>query len=84
MGNNYIVYPQISRRMNEEGIVVLRVLIGADGRAKRVEIKKSSGFARLDQAAREGLLKTRYKPSTVGGVPVDDWYDIPVNFKLSR
>ncbi|MES3002374.1 MAG: TonB family protein, partial [Pseudomonadota bacterium] len=45
------VYPPISKRMGEQGKVVVRVLIGADGNAQKAEIRQSSGFDRLDQAA---------------------------------
>lgn len=63
---------------------MLRVLVGADGAAKEVQIKTSSGYDRLDNAARDAAAKTwRFTPSKRGGVPFDDWYDIPVSFKLT-
>lgn len=84
LNNPRIPYPPISRRMREEGLVTLRVLVGANGAAKDVKIKTSSGYARLDNAARDAALRSwRFTPSKRGGVPFDDWYDIPVRFKLT-
>ena len=44
-------YPRMSRRMGEQGTVLLRVFISAEGRAEKAEIRTSSGYARLDEAA---------------------------------
>ncbi|MEE8563635.1 MAG: TonB family protein, partial [Alphaproteobacteria bacterium] len=51
LGNPRPRYPWISRRRGEQGRVVLEVAVAADGRAKEVRVKRSSGFARLDRAA---------------------------------
>lgn len=75
-------YPQASRRMMEEGTVILRVLVSAQGKANRVEIKVSSGFARLDQSARQTVQNWRFVPAKRGNTPIDMWYDVPVNFSL--
>ncbi len=61
-------YPAISKRLGEQGKVVVRVLIGTDGTAQKAEIQQSSGFDRLDQAARTTVLKWRYVPGKRGGV----------------
>ena len=44
-------YPRMSRRMGEQGTVLLRVFISAEGRAEKADIRTSSGYARLDEAA---------------------------------
>src|SRR6185369_7576695 len=44
-------YPPLSKRLGEQGKVVVRVLIGPDGTAHQVELRQSSGYERLDQAA---------------------------------
>ncbi|MEO8443459.1 MAG: TonB family protein, partial [Gammaproteobacteria bacterium] len=43
-------YPPTSRRLGEEGSVVLQVLIAADGSVKDGKVQTSSGFPRLDEA----------------------------------
>lgn len=76
------VYPALSRRLGEQGKVLVRVLIGADGIAQKAEIKRSSGFDRLDRSALEYVMRCRYVPGKVGGVPQAMWYEAPVNYVL--
>jgi periplasmic protein TonB len=76
------VYPPISKRLGEQGQVVVRVLIGADGTPQKAQLKRSSGFERLDQSALEYVMKCRYVPGKVGGVPRAMWYEAPVTFVL--
>jgi periplasmic protein TonB len=75
-------YPPLSKRLNEQGKVVVRALIGTDGTASQASIKTSSGFDRLDQAALATVLKWRYVPGKRGGVPEAMWFDVPVNWVL--
>ncbi len=75
-------YPPLSRRLREEGKVVLRVLIDTDGSAARAEIRSSSGYERLDQAALQTVLKWRYLPARRNGVPEAMWFNVPINFVL--
>lgn len=76
------VYPAISKRLGEQGKVVVRVLIGPDGSPQKVELKRSSGYDRLDRAAVDYVMKCRYVPGKVGGVPQAMWYEAPVSFVL--
>lgn len=76
------VYPPISKRLGEQGRVLVRVLIGPDGRPQQAELKRSSGFDRLDRSALEYVMKCRYVPGKVGGVPQAMWYEAPVSFVL--
>ncbi|UCV01047.1 energy transducer TonB [Acidovorax radicis] len=75
-------YPAISKRMGEQGKVVLRVLIGTDGLPQKVEISKSSGFDRLDRQAQEAVMRWRFVPGKRNGVPETMWNLVPVNFVL--
>lgn len=75
-------YPALSKRLGEQGKVVVRVLIGADGTAQQAEIRTSSGYDRLDQAALTTVLKWRYVPGKRGGVPEAMWFNVPINFVL--
>jgi protein TonB len=76
------VYPPISKRMGEHGKVVVHVLIGADGSAQKAEIRQSSGFDRLDQAALTTVQKWRYVPGKRNGVAEAMWFNVPINFVL--
>lgn len=78
------VYPPTSRRLGEQGKVVLRVLIGVDGTAQDATVLESSGFARLDRAALEAARQWRYVPGKRGGVPEPMWVKVPIDFDLSE
>lgn len=62
-----IVYPAMSRRLGESGTVIIDVYYDAQGMAKRAEISKSSGYERLDQAARTAALGSQVTPFRLGG-----------------
>ena len=76
-------YPAISRRMGEEGLVVLSVYILADGTVGEVSIKKSSGFRRLDESALKTVRRWRYAPAKRHGKPVAIRYTQPIRFSLN-
>jgi protein TonB len=82
LNNPKPTYPVFSRRNGEEGKVMLRVRVGANGSALDVEIRQSSGFARLDAAAREAVLKWRFVPATRGDEAIESWVGVPIVFSL--
>ena len=75
-------YPSASRRLEEEGTVSLRFLVGVDGKVIQAEVEKSSGFKRLDEAARAGLSKCAFKPATVDGKPEQGWASMKYTWRL--
>ena len=75
-------YPPFSKRMGEQGKVVIRTLIGADGVATDATIQQSSGFDRLDQAALATARKWRYVPGKRAGVAEAMWFNVPFTFVL--
>lgn len=75
-------YPPMSKRLNEQGSVIMRVLIGADGLPQKAEIRKSSGFDRLDQSAATTVMKWRYVAGRRAGVAEAMWFNVPINFVL--
>lgn len=82
-GNRAPEYPALSRRLGEQGAVVLRVLITVDGRASEVMVLKSSGSARLDEAAKATIRDWRFVPAVRGTRPVPAWYEWRWEFRLS-
>ena len=68
--------------MGEQGKVLLRVFIGADGVPHRVEINKSSGYDRLDRQAMDAVMRWRFVPGKRNGVPEAMWNLVPINFVL--
>ncbi len=76
-------YPPASRRMGEMGTVYLRVQVSVDGSALQVELKKSSGFPRLDQSALDTVARWKFVPAKKGNAPVTSWVVVPIVFSLS-
>ncbi|QEI07271.1 energy transducer TonB [Pigmentiphaga aceris] len=76
------VFPSISRRMREEGVVVVRVQINTKGYVDQATIQKSSGYERLDESALQAVRRAAFKPYTENGVAYPALADIPFNFKL--
>jgi periplasmic protein TonB len=74
-------YPPLSMRLGETGRVMHRVWIGTDGRAERAELVQSSGFARLDSAAYDTVMRWRYVPGKRNGVVQTMSVDVPITFK---
>ncbi|MDE3233064.1 MAG: TonB family protein [Pseudomonadota bacterium] len=75
-------YPSASKRLEEEGTVQLKFLVGVDGKVIESAVEKSSGFRRLDEAARAGLSKCQFKPGTVDGKPQQSWASMKYTWRL--
>ncbi|MBA4263276.1 MAG: energy transducer TonB [Comamonadaceae bacterium] len=82
LNNTAPPYPPLSRRLGEQGKVVVRAFIEVNGTASKAEIRSSSGHERLDQTALQTVLKWRYIPGKRAGVPEAMWFNIPINFVL--
>lgn len=77
-------YPPLSRRMGEEGRAILRVLVNAQGMPERAEIRTSSGIARLDEAAREAVMRAQFRPHIDNGQAVAVFVIVPIRFQLNQ
>ena len=76
-------YPPQSRKLREQGLVVLRVLIDERGTACDVAVENSSGYERLDRAAREAIARAEFRPYIEDGVPRRAMVLIPIEFSLN-
>lgn len=76
-------YPALSKRLGEEGVVRLNILVNPDGSVARLEIVKSSGYARLDESARKTVQSSwKFEPARQAGKPVAAWVIVPIQFTL--
>ncbi|MDO2952028.1 energy transducer TonB [Aeromonas simiae] len=75
-------YPYESIRRGEEGKVVLRVRVTAQGEASEVSVSQTSGHRRLDQAARRTVARWRFIPGQAGGKQVAGYATVTIIFKL--
>jgi protein TonB len=77
------IYPLWSKRMREQGEVVLQVFLDTSGRVVRTEINRTSGSPRLDQAAQEAVQRWRCQPATKNGQPASAVALQSINFVIN-
>lgn len=77
-----IELPLASRRLGEQGLVLLRVLVGIDGLPRQVSVQRSSGHARLDEQAVAAMKRARFKPQTDQGMPIEWIVIAPLQYEI--
>jgi protein TonB len=75
-------YPTLSRRVGEQGRVLLRVLVSEQGAPQTVELESGSGYSRLDQAAVDAVKKWRFVPARRGNQAISAYVLVPLKFSL--
>lgn len=73
-------YPEIARQSGLQGTVMVRALVGTDGRVRKVEVEASVPI--LDEAAVAAVRQWVFKPALSGNRPVKVWVRVPVRFRL--
>ena len=76
-------YPYLSRVNDEQGRVILHVVVDRKGRAKEVKVVESSGYSRLDKAARKAVKRWRFQPAHKDGQSIQGVVQVPINFVLN-
>ena len=77
-------YPTLSKRLNEQGKVAVRVHVTPSGLPDQVELQKTSGYPRLDNAAMEAIKRWRFVPARQGNETVAAWVIVPMPFTLEN
>ena len=77
-------YPPAEIRAGNEGVVRLKLLVDEGGRARDVQVAKSSGYPRLDDAAVRTIRRWQFAPATRDSTPVAKWTELSVVFRLDR
>jgi protein TonB len=77
-------YPPRARRLGLEGEVLIRTRVLPSGESDQLVLKRSSGYALLDEAAMEAVRKWRFRPARRGDKQIISWVEIPVRFRLER
>jgi periplasmic protein TonB len=75
-------YPMAARRRGDQGTVLVRVMVTADGRAASATLEKTSGHAALDEAALALVRGGRFTPARQGAQAVESLHVVPIVFKL--
>lgn len=76
-------YPPLSRRLGEQGRVILRVHVLPNGQADEIHIHSSSNSSRLDQSARDTVGRWRFLPARQGEETIAAWVLVPIAFNLN-
>jgi TonB family protein len=74
-------YPEIARRSQLEGVVIIKVLVGKDGLVKKTMVLQGVNPI-LNKAAAKAAMKCRFQAGTQRTIPVKAWISIPYSFKL--
>jgi protein TonB len=74
------VYPPEALQARVQGVTILELLIGADGKVKDAKILRS--IPMLDQAALDAVRQWEFTPTLLNGVPQNVIMTVTVNFTL--
>ena len=75
-------YPPVAQRLNQEGTILLKLTVGADGEVSNVQVANSSGHDSLDSAAQRCAQGWHYKPAMQNGQPIATTIEANVSFKM--
>lgn len=75
-------YPAISRKLREQGLVLLKACISTGGTLDGLEIRQGSGYPRLDQVALQTVKQWKFIPAKKGSTPIPMCYELPIKFTL--
>ncbi len=77
-------YPRAAKKRGIEGMVMVNVRVGRDGRPLEVLIHTSSGYGVLDRAALKAVRGWRFEAARRGNTRVEGKVLVPINFELTE
>jgi len=77
-------YPPDAKSAGQQGVVMISVEVDSSGAPSSVQVSRSSGFPRLDEAAVAAVRRWRFEPSRIGGIPVAGRAEVPIRFNLQN
>ncbi len=78
------VYPSAAQEQRQQGLVILDVIVSADGRPEGVKIFSGSGYYLLDEAAKQAVQNYRFRPALVNEMKVRSHVRVPIRFRLDE
>jgi len=78
----YPEYPKSCREAKKEGIVIVRYVIGKDGRVSDVSIIHHAARKEFDESTLEAVRKWRFRPLLIDGEPMEVVHEMTVFFRL--
>lgn len=84
--NDSLVYPEISRQFDEEGVIYVSFVVERDGKLKNFNILKGSHKSSdlRGEALRVIKQSPKWKPATKNGEKVRSVIKVPIRFSLSK
>jgi protein TonB len=76
------VYPRLARERGYEGTVLLEIDVLVSGRPGTVQVRHSSGYPLLDDAAVQAVRRWTFRPAQRGYTPVSLTVELPIRFRL--
>ena len=76
------LYPPLAQKRGWQGVVLLAVMVLADGSPAQLRIQKSSGYELLDKTALATVQKWHFLPGTKNNIPSSMEVLVPVHFNL--
>jgi protein TonB len=77
-------YPRSLQADGIEGVAIVRVLVGTDGRVRAVESVRADDPLFFEATRDQALRKWRFKPATEDGRPIESWREMTVRFVIPR
>jgi len=77
-------YPASELRNEREGVVTVRVRIGADGRVKELQRVTATSDAFFEATRRQALSRWRFRAASRGGIAEESWKTMNVRFELNN
>lgn len=79
---NNIKYPDMARKQDVQGRVVIRFIVDAEGKINEVKLFRGIGFGCDEEALRVVKMMPAWKPGRNDGKPVSVYFDLPIHFSL--
>lgn len=79
---NWPAYPEELRQLGQEGTVMLKVTISAEGKPVAIGLDRSSGSVQFDAAAALAVSKWTFTPAQRNNAPVETTVTLPIKFSL--
>ncbi|CAI8694648.1 periplasmic protein TonB [Burkholderia sp. IT-111MI5] len=76
-------YPSMSRRRGESGTAYVHFVVGVTGKIESIDLQKSSGYPRLDDAALDAMRSTTCRPYIENGQAIRAARTQPYSFGLT-
>ncbi|PWU11024.1 MAG: hypothetical protein C5B47_01330 [Verrucomicrobia bacterium] len=84
LSNPAPIYPEAAQERRQQGLVILEVIVGCEGRPESVKILSGSGYYLLDEAAKKAVENYRFKPALMNQVKIRSRVRVPIRFRLDE